>query len=74
MTMILRIAALLLPHRVRVIKSNQTLPISPMQRKRVIQSVRLLCRHRNSRNHKPDPVPTLGVHYQRESVQIEQRV
>jgi hypothetical protein len=72
--MILRIAAFLLPDGMSVIESNQPFTVRPMQRERVIESMRLLRRNRNPRDYKSNPVTAFGVHNQREAVQIEQRV
>ena len=74
MAMILRVAALLLSNRMRIIKSDKPLPTSSVQRQGIIQPVRLFCFHWNPRNHKPHPMPALWVHNQCDSVKIEQRV
>ena len=70
--MILRSAAFLLGNRMGIIKPHQALPVRPVQRKRIVQSVGLLRRRRNLRDRKPDPIAAFGIYHQGEAVQLKQ--
>ena len=72
--MVLRLAALLLRHRMGVVEADQPLAIRAMQRERIIQPVRLFRGWRDLRDNEPDSVSTLRVHDQREVMQVEQSV
>ena len=72
--MILRLTRPLPANGVCIVESHQSLAISSMQRKRVIQSVRFLRRDRYQINHKANAVSSFGVDDEREVVQIKERI
>jgi hypothetical protein len=61
-------------HRVSVVKSNKALTIRPMQRQRIIESVRFRLAHSHPANNEPDPKPGLRINDQDLPVQIKQSV
>ncbi len=72
--MILRLPALLLCHRMRVVETDQPPTIRPMQRERIIDAMRLLQRHRHPRHHEPDPMAALRVHHENLPVEVEKHI
>jgi hypothetical protein len=59
---------------VGVIKADQPLAVRPVQRQRIIESVRLLRRHRYARHHESDPVTPSRIDHEYLSVEIQKRV
>jgi len=74
MAMILGIAALLPPHRMGVVETNQPFTVPSMERQRIVQTVRLLRSNRNARHHKANSATAFGVNNEREAIKIEQGI
>jgi hypothetical protein len=74
MPVILRLTALLLGGRMRVVEAHQPLAVRPVQRERIVEPVRLLPRFRHARNHQPNPVTALRIDDKHLAIEIEQGI
>jgi len=72
--MVLRLAALLLRHRMRVVETDQPPTIRPVQCERVVDAVGLLWRHRHPRDDEANPVTAFRVHHENLPVEIEKHI
>ena len=70
--MVLCLTALLVCHRMGVVEADQSLAIGPMQCQRIVETVRLLRRHRHLCDDKADPVAALGINDEHLPVEFEQ--
>ena len=58
----------------RVVKADQSRAVWPMQRKRVVDAVGSLRRHRHKRDRKPDPVTALGIDHEDLPIEIDEQI
>jgi len=64
MAMVLRLAASLPLDRMGIVEADQPLTLGAMQRKGIVDAMRLLRRYRHPRHHEPDPVATFRVNHE----------
>ena len=72
--MILRFATPLPPDGMRGVEPDKSLALTPVQRQRVVDAVRLLWLRRHPRHHQPDPMAALGIHYENLPVEVEKHI
>lgn len=72
--MVLWVAALLPCHWMRIVEADKPLAVRPVQRERVVDTMRLLRRHRHPRHHEPHPVAALRVYHENLPVEVEKHI
>ncbi len=73
-TMVLRLAPLLVCRRMGIIEADQPLAVRPVQRERVVDAMRLLGGCRHACHDEPDPVTTVRVHHENLLVEVQKHI
>ena len=70
--MILRRTAALWCDPVRVVETGQSLTIRTVQRRRIVEAVRLFRRHRDACHDEPDPMAAFRINDEHLPVEVEE--
>ena len=72
--MILRISSALSSHQVGVVEPDESFTNESMQRKRIVNAMRLLGRHRDSSHHEFHPMTSGRIHNQNLPIEIRKHI